>query len=52
LNTSDWLDIVWGILLVILAIKYLPVLGIFAVLTFAMAGAKIATLPFLKQDKV
>jgi len=32
-------------MLIIVAIKFLPVIGIFATLTFALAGVRIATLP-------
>jgi len=43
LKTIDWLDIIWGVLLIILAIKWFPVIGIFGTLTVVMAGIKIGT---------
>ena len=35
------LDIVWGVLLLVLAIKWLPAIGVFGMVTIICAGIKI-----------
>jgi len=45
LSFQDFLDVVWGLTLIVLAIKFAPVVGIFAAISFGLAGLRIATLP-------
>lgn len=45
MKSHDWLDIVWGLVLIMLAIKYFPIIGVLGALSFALAGVKIGTLP-------
>ena len=42
---NEFIEVVWGAIIILLAIKYFAVLGVFAALSFVLAGIKIGTLP-------